>query len=291
MKKQKLKEYNIAVGEIGISYVFDQSLFHNKIKYYKNEFVADNRTEIKLNIHHGNILGNSEKKKIFDSKTHWSLYCHDGKYILQNCSFDSSAPPQKLIILKPDFKSGDIYFSSGEFYQTSPFDLLKHTLIQILMIILLSTGKGVMVHACGIEDKGYGYLFLGNSGHGKSTVARLWFENQATVLNDDRIIIRLKDEELWMYGTPWHGDFEEVSSKGLPIRKIFFLGRGERNSAVPKNAIEAVSMLLSRCFLPIWDKKGMEFTLKFCAELAQKVPCYELRFVPDESVLDFVRDI
>ena len=93
-----------------------------------------------------------------------------------------------------------------------------------------------------------------------------------------------------MYGTPWHGDFKELSLKGLPIRKIFFLRHSEQNSAVPRKGAEAVSMLLTRSFPPLWDKKGMEFTLKFCAELAKKVPCYELGFVPDESVLDFLKD-
>lgn len=292
MKKEKLKEYNIVIGEIGISFIFDQSLFNNKIKYYKNEFVAQNRTDIKLNIHHGNILGNTEKKKIFDSKTSWSLCYHDGKYILQYCSFESSLPPSRLIILKPDFKSGNIYLSNEEFHKTPLFDLQKHPLIQILMIVLLSVNKGLLLHACGvIDDKGCGHLFLGNSTHGKSTIAKLWSESSATVLNDDRIIVREKDGQFWMYGTPWHGDFNEVSSKALPIRKIFFLKHGEKNSAVPRKGAEAVSMLLTRSFSPRWNQKGMEYTLGLLDRMASKLPCYELDFLPDKRIIDFVRNI
>lgn len=292
VKKQKLKRYNIVVGGIGISFIFDQSLSGNKIKYYKNEFVAQNRTEVKLNIHHGNIPENTQKELVFDSKINWALYYHDGEYILQDCSSESSSPPCKVIVLMPDFKSGEIYLSNEEFYQNPPFDLLKHPLIEILMIILLSFDKGVLLHACGvIDDNGHGYLFPGNSTHGKSTIANLWFENGATVLNDDRIIVREKDGQFWMYGTPWHGDFREVSPKGMPIRRIFFLRHGEKNSVVPRKNAEAVSMLLTRSFSPLWDKNGMDYTLGLLDRMASKLPCYELNFLPDKKIIDFVRNL
>jgi hypothetical protein len=122
-------------------------------------------------------------------------------------------------------------------------------------------------------------------------MARLWFEDHATVLNDDRIIVRERDGEFWMYGTPWHGDFKELSPKGLPIHKIFFLRHGENNSAITKNGAEAVSMLLTRCFPPLWDKKGMEYTMRFCHRLVNKIPCYELNFQPDGKIVDFVRNL
>jgi hypothetical protein len=158
------------------------------------------------------------------------------------------------------------------------------------MIILLSRSKGALLHACGIYDRGSGYLFLGISGHGKSTIAKIWFDNKSIVLNDDRIIIREKDGEFWMYGTPWHGDFKELSLKGLPIRKIFFLRHGEKNSAVPRKGAEAVSMMLTRSFPPLWDQKGMDYTLGLLDRMAGKLPCYELNFLPDKRIIDFVRN-
>jgi hypothetical protein len=201
-------------------------------------------------------------------------------------------PETKLRVHHDSFpqRSRDIYINY-ELDKNILSDPLGYPLNQILMILLLSRCKGVMLHACGIDDRGYGYLFLGNSGHGKSTIARLWSENQATVLNDDRIIVREKNGELLMYGTPWPGDFKEVSSKGLPIRKLFFLRHGEKNSVIPKNGAEAVLMLLTRCFPPIWDKKGMEYTMDLCHRIVHKIPCYEFSFEPDRKTVDFVRNI
>jgi hypothetical protein len=292
LNEKGLIEFTFGIGGIGLSFLFDQNLSESEVEdidiYY--EFITDIRPETKLRVHHDSFPERGKGKKIFDSGSAWALYHDQRKYVLQDSSFDSDPPPNQFVILESDFKSGDIYIND-EIIKNLSLDPLGSPLNQVLMILLLSRGKGVMLHACGIDDRGYGYLFLGNSGHGKSTIARLWSENQATVLNDDRIIIREKNGELLMYGTPWPGDFKEVSSKGLPIRKLFFLRHGEKNSAVPKKGAEAVLMLLTRCFPPIWDKKGMEYTLDLCHRIVHKIPCYEFSFEPNRKIVDFVNNI
>jgi hypothetical protein len=156
------------------------------------------------------------------------------------------------------------------------------------MVCLLAQGRGLMMHACGIDDGGRGYLFAGNSTHGKTTTARLW-KNHATILNDDRIVLRHREGRFWMYGTPWHGDYSGVSPHGVPLEKIFFLRHAQANAAHPSHGTAAVSMLLARAFPPLWDQTGMLFTLDFCAELVKTVPSYELGFVPNDDILDYVR--
>jgi hypothetical protein len=287
----KPEEFTIGIAGIGISFFFNRDLSEFEVKDINNNFITDNNTETKLRVHHGRIPEIKGKKKIFDSGSTWALYRSEGKYVLQDDSLESGSLPDIFIVLEPDFKFGEIYSENNLLDQNSLSDPLGYPLNQILMIILLSLGKGVLLHACGIDDGGYGYLFPGNSTHGKSTIAKLWSESGATVLNDDRIIIREKDGELWMYGTPWHGDFNEVSSNGLPLSKIFFLKKGENNSAVPIKGAEAVSMLLTRSFSPLWDQKGMEYTLGLLDRMASKLSCYELNFLPDKKIIDFVRNI
>jgi len=287
--KELTKELKMRIAEIVMSLTSDGSESEFEVINVNKYFATDAEPEVLLRTHYGVIPDYSLEEKIFDCRT-WSLYRNHGKYILQDCSFELSSLPDKLVILESDFKSGNIYIKNDEFTQNLLSNPLGYPLDQVLMIILLSLGRGLMFHACGIDDGGYGYLFLGNSTHGKSTIAKLWSQD-CTILNDDRIVVRKKGGRYWMYGTPWHGDYPEISSQGLPIHKIFFLHRGTENSAVPKSGIEAVSMLLTRCFPPIWDKKGMDFTVDFCRRLAEKVPCYELDFVQNKTVVEFVRSL
>ncbi len=229
-----------------------------------------------------------KKEKSFDSGQTWALFHSGSRLVLQNTSLRSETHPSRILILASDLKSGDLHMTGDTPQDVDP---LGYPLNQVLWILLLSQGRGLLFHACGIDDDGKGYLFLGNSGDGKSTTAKRCFDRGLTVLNDDRIIVRQKKGKFWMYGTPWHGDFKEHSSHGLPIDKLFFLCHGKKNSAQAKSGAEAVSMLLARSFPPFWDKERMAFTIEFCQRLVSKIPCYELTFVPDSGMIDFARNI
>jgi hypothetical protein len=228
------------------------------------------------------------KENSFDSQRTWALFYSGSRLVLQNAGLHSKTNPSRFLVLAPDLKSGDLHLIGDTPEDVDP---LGYPLNQVLWILLLSRGRGALFHASGIDDHGKGILFLGNSGHGKSTTARLWFDQGMTVLNDDRIIVREKEGKFWMYGTPWHGDFKEHSSHGLPIHKLFFLRHGRKNACRAKSGAQAVSMLLARSFPPFWDKEGMAFTIEFCQHLVGKIPCYELTFVPDEGMIDFVRNL
>jgi hypothetical protein len=285
------KEFTIGVAGIGISFLFDKSFSELGVEHINDRFVTDMNEEIKLRVHYGHAPEMERVEKIFDSGSTWAFYRSNGRYVLQNDALEPGSSPTVFAVLEQGLKSGDIYITHTFLKQHLPPDPLGHPLNQILMILLLSLDRGMIFHACGIDNRGSGYLFLGNSGDGKSTMAKLWFDRNATVLNDDRIVVREKDGAFWMFGTPWHGDFRELSPNGLPIQKIFFLRRGKENWAVQKSGAEAASMLLTRSFPPLWDHKGMAFTMGFCHHIVNKIPCYELSFQPDTKIVDFVRNV
>jgi hypothetical protein len=287
----KPEEFTVGIAGISISFLFDRNLSEFGVKDINTEFITDNSAKIKLRVHQGRIPEIKGKEEIFDSGTTWALYRSRGKYVLQDDSLESGLLPETIIILEPDLKSGNVYIRNNILNRDLFPDLLRYPLNQILMIMLLSLCKGISMHACGVDDNGHGYFFSGNSTHGKSTIAKLWSESGATVLNDDRIIVREQNGQFWMYGTPWHGTFNKVSPNGLPIRKIFFLRHGEKNLAVPRKGAEAVSMMLTRAFPPLWDHKGMDYTLGLLDRMASKLPCYELDFLPDKRIIDFVSNL
>lgn len=285
------KGFTLGIAGIGISFLFDEGVSELAPEELNNGFITDTGADIKLRVHYGRIPEINARQKIFDSGYTWALYGSEGKYVLQNDTLARGSSPDTFVVLDPDYKSGEVYIKNEASKQSVLPDPIGYPLNQVLMIILLSLGRGVVLHACGIDDGGSGYVFLGHSGHGKSTMAKFWFERHATVLNDDRIIVREKDGEFWMYGTPWHGDFKELSPRGLAIQKIFFLHRGEKNSAVLQKGAEAVTMLLTRSFPPLWDKSGMAYTTGLCNRIVNKIPCYALSFEPDTRIADFVRNM
>jgi hypothetical protein len=229
-----------------------------------------------------------ESHRVFDAWDKWSIYRIDGQTLLVQRHAFSSAIPDRVMVIDPDFRQGELFLrSSGSIGGVTPCPL-DYPLGQVLMAWLLSQGHGLMVHACGVNDNGRGYLLAGNSGHGKSTLAAIW-EKEADVLNDDRMVVRKKDGRFWMYGTPWSGSNKSVSAYGVPVEKIFFLKQGAGYSIEHVGGARAVSMILARSFPPIWDAQGMAFTLDFLSELTSQVPCHEFTFSAGEEVKDVIR--
>ncbi len=285
------KSLIVEIANIVFSISSDHPIAHIQLEQSYQDFVSNSSPDINIwALYDGlptNVLENMDR--VFDSGVHWSLYARDGKhvFVLRRVGL-----PYRIAIFDRDYQSGVVYTSLTERSLYSASDVLpnplEYPLSEVLMICLLGRERGLMAHACGINDNGKGYLFAGNSTHGKSTMAKLW-KNKAMILNDDRIILRCRDGRFWMYGTPWHGEYTDVSSHGIPLEKIFFLRHGQNNRVKCRQGVIASSMLLARSFPPLWDRSGMQFLLNFCAELVNIVPCYELDFVPDIPILDYVR--
>jgi len=220
------------------------------------------------------------RRAIFDTHPNWRLSYVNNRYVLET--------RDRTMVMAPDFTSGEVYILKN--HSSFPFG---YPLDEILMINLLGKKRGILLHGCGIKNNnGSGVLFVGTSGAGKSTMANLYkTDSQATILSDDRVIIRNRDDHFLIYGTPWHGDARLCSSERATLKKIFFLKHAKKNSIRRIEPFDAVSCLIACSFPTFWNKKGMEFTLKFCSQLTQKVACYELGFLPDKSILEFIRTL
>ncbi len=290
-----MNELKLKIARIALSITSPDKSIEFKVNDNYLPFIADGQPDAVLQVHYGSLPKFKLEEEIFNSGTIWSLHRSKGKYVIKIHS--------RMAVLDSDFRSGDIYIepSSPSLSYSYPLD---YPLDEVLMINWLSRGLGIMMHACGVSDNGQGIIFSGTSGAGKSTVADLWKNRisrlnsrsmepskNTIILSDDRIIIRKIDGRSFVFGTPWHGDSKVCSPEEAPLDKIFFLQQARENKVKKIDPIKAASRLIVCSFPPFWDKNGMEFTLNYCAELAQKIPCYELDFVPDKRVLDLVRSI
>ena len=238
-------------------------------------------------------LNNEENgdEKIFDSGVLWQLYSDDNLYRFHFITPALGPVPYKIASFNSDFTSGEVCFHRPCFSSTQPLYPLDYPLDELLLVNLLARGKGVEVHACGVVDlKGNGHLFVGQSGAGKSTMAGLWQNKPGiTVLSDDRIILRRKDNGFWMYGTPWHGVAELASSHRAPLKGVYFLNKGIKNKVVPLRNSDAATRFFACSFPPFFSQQGLDFTLSFLEEVVHSVPCRELSFLPEESVLELIK--
>jgi hypothetical protein len=249
-------------------------------------FICSGKSDIRLRLHRRRPhLPAAEK--IFSCSPIWHLYRHRDLSIVK--IFEELDVPGSTLAFSDHLQTVDLYPSDRNRFLPNPFD---GPILELLMINYLALEKGVVIHACGVEKDGLGLLFAGESGAGKSTLAQLWNEAAAgQVLSDDRTIIRQKNGQFWMHGTPWHGEAKFGLPGGVKLEHCFFLGRSQTNTLEKLGAARAVSNLLTCCFPPFWDKKGMAYTMKIFSQMVTAIPCEELRFVPDGRVVDMIQGI
>ncbi len=227
---------------------------------------------------------------LFNSGGLWSLFNESGGYRFYFSTPYLGASPYKAAWFDPDFQRGELVLFRPYFDLRKPIYPLEYPLDELLMIHRLACGEGVEMHAVGIvDDAGQGHLFLGHSGAGKSTTARLWkAESNAHILSDDRIILRLRGGRIWMYGTPWHGDAGIASPDAAPLSRIYLLEHSSKTELVSLAPGRAAAELFTRCFVPHHSQKGLQFTLRFLDRVTREIPCSIFRFVPDKSAVEAI---
>ncbi|HVG25659.1 MAG TPA: hypothetical protein VND45_15990, partial [Thermoanaerobaculia bacterium] len=222
---------------------------------------------------------------IFDSGAVWQLFRDDGGFRIECRSAAFGDAPYKTAYLNDDFTRGTIELAA-EVAHLNPLD---YPLDEVLIANLLARGRGVELHSCGIIDaQGRGRLFVGVSGAGKSTTARLWGERARGIVSDDRVIVRERDGAMWMFGTPWHGEAELSMPEGAPLSGVYLLMQAASNELRALDDAEAVARLF-RCTFPLFhDAAALDFTLSFLERLVHAVPVRELRFTRDAAVADLI---
>jgi hypothetical protein len=247
-------------------------------------FISDDQANFYLGLH-SDFPKIDLGEKIFSSPPIWSLYRNGGTSLIR--IFDQHADLQRLLVLPPGFRRAELHFTAPDGQFVDPF---FGPTMELLMINYLARGHGVVIHACGIEYDGKGMLFAGESGAGKSTLANLWNQQDgAAVLSDDRTIVRKIDGEIWMFGTPWHGEAQFGSPRGIKLENIFFLQHGKKNALRHSSPADTVMKLLQCSFPTYWDAAGMAFTMALFEGLATRISCSDLRFLPDEKVVEMLK--
>jgi hypothetical protein len=278
-----IKDTQFTIGDITVSVEGDSELRALKTPSAYRPFKKDGKTDVAIRLHE-KIFVPKFGKKIFESPPIWSLYRDNGTSTLR--IFEKMPGYARTLVVPQDIENTDLYFDdpTGKYY-----DPFFGPTIELLMVNYLAQGRGVIIHGCGIKKDDRGLLFAGESGAGKTTMARIWSHvPDIEVLSDDRTLIRKKDDHFVMYGTPWHGEGKFGSPGSVKLDQIYFINHAAENSISKSNNAHSVRQFLLCSFPPFWDAAGMEYSIDVFSELAEAIPCQMLSFKPDSSVIEFV---
>lgn len=254
--------------------------------------------DITATVARANLDGGSARPReapLFASKGLWRLFRTAGRGLLFELTSPALGPvPYKQARFDEDFCRGEILVHGG-YADYAGVDRalrpLEYPLDELLFMNWLAHGRGCELHACGIvdgaADSPRAFVFVGHSGAGKTTAARLWAQRtRPVVLSDDRVILRRRGERLHAFGTPWHGEARLSAALDAPVAAIFLLNQAASFSLRELTRSEAVAALLTRTFVPMHDAAAVGFTLDFLGSVCAAVPVLELGFALDAGFVD-----
>jgi hypothetical protein len=254
---------------------------------------AGKACDIEIDVRWAEKLEAPAEAPAFDSGGLWTAYPAKDGHNFYFVTESMGKAPYKTAWLDANFRRGRITLSRQYLAGAEAVFPLEYPIDELILTHRLAKGEGVEVHALGLVDRdGSGHLFLGHSGAGKSTSARLWKqEDGVELLSDDRIILRKHESEFWMYGTPWHGDAGIASPGRAKVHSMFVLEQALKNEIIPMKPSQGVAELFARCFSPQYIRPGLQFTLEFLEEFARRVPCSRFRFLPNSSAVEAIRRV
>ena len=159
----------------------------------------------------------------------------------------------------------------------------------VLMVVLAHHQDDVLVHASGVLENGSGRLFTAVSGTGKSTMAGIWKNEGATVINDDRLWLRKISDRWYMFNTP----MPYYAQKPLmaPLNQIFLLRQSPENEIEKLSGINAAMRFMANGIQHFYDKEMTGRHLDRILDIASQIPIYDCGFRPTREVVEEIRGI
>ena len=153
--------------------------------------------------------------------------------------------------------------------------------LMVLFALATADQHTALFHAAVVSHQGKGYMFLGKSGTGKSTHARLWLRYIAGVelMNDDNPVVR----DGIVYGSPWSGKTPCYRNVSCPLAGIVLLSQAPHNKIWRLEGLEAYAALVPSISGMRWDKRVADGLHQTENTLSMTTPIWHLECLPDEE--------
>ena len=150
----------------------------------------------------------------------------------------------------------------------------------------------LLVHGSAVAIGDSAYLFMASSGTGKSTHTRWWRTEFASerpyMVNDDKPIIRLADDGVLVYGTPWDGKEHLSTNTCVSLAGIGLLERSEDDWAQLADAWTSFSDLMRFTYRPV-EQASARATISTLLAVSERVPLYRVGVTNSANAAHVVR--
>ena len=184
-----------------------------------------------------------------------------------------------ILTLNEDYSRGEVYLEKFQKFGVN-------NAIMVTYALATANQRTALFHSSVVSYKGKAYMFLGQSGTGKSTHSSLWLKyiEGTELVNDDNPVVRILDNgEVWLYGSPWSGKTPCYRNVSYPLGALVNLSQAPENKIRRMKGVEAYVSLITSISGKRWDPQVAEGLHETEKLLAENVPVWHLDCLPDEA--------
>ena len=157
----------------------------------------------------------------------------------------------------------------------------------LMVMYALSTAnlQTALFHSSVVSYEGYGYMFLGKSGTGKSTHSSLWLKHISgtELINDDNPVVRRLPDGFYVFGSPWSGKTPCYRNVRYPLGGVVQLSQAPYNKIQRLSPLAAYAALVPSISGKRWDKLVAEGLHQTEEMMVGEVAIWHLECLPDEA--------
>jgi hypothetical protein len=151
--------------------------------------------------------------------------------------------------------------------------------LRVVLATLITEKNGLLLHASAVVRGNSAFVFIGRSGSGKTTIARL--SGAKKILSDEIVALRYCPKKaVRVYATPFWGEMGKgpYCPQSYAIRSLFFLKKSRTLHTRSIGRDNAVRVLL-RCVCLFGKESGhLQICLDTCLKTVSMIDCKELYF-------------
>ena len=196
----------------------------------------------------------------------------------------ASASSQEVLFANEDWTRATVFCDQ---YEDESYSLPLAALCARLAYF-----QAFLLHGSLAELEGEGVVFTGFSGVGKTTQAQLWEKYlNATIINGDKLFLRVVDGQAVGYGIPWKGSSPYCLNRKVPVKAIVALQQAKENSIEKLDSLACMEYFMPHIFLPHWDSNCLSKALDAFDTILGSTPVYLLKCRPDEDAVLMTKEM
>lgn len=157
--------------------------------------------------------------------------------------------------------------------------LSEYLLTGITFYRALIKKNGCLLHSSAVVVDDEAYLFSADCGTGKSTHTSLWLkylsDKNPYILNDDKPAIRIMEDGIYAYGTPFSGKHDISENKKVKLKAICFIEQAKTNSIRKIEPKEAIRLFYQQTIQKLNEEEIMKF-FDILEVLLKEIPFYKM---------------